>query len=199
MTKRFLTFLSFVFAVQASANDILIYKPNGSVVVPGYRTYFSNVYVPTEKNLEVLMRIKQAVTFVNPISFTSESSSGSALVCRMSYPIYAPGKISFESFIEGALYTELNKAMLLKPDASLQIKGRLDAIDFSSFGSGKWTVQATFSAEGKEPLTVKHEYAYPISGGAVRACGEVTSALVPAIQEFLYALYSHPGFVDLVK
>ena len=157
MTTHFFAFLSLVFSVQVAASDILIYKPSGSIVVPGFQTYFSNVYVPPVKNLELLKQIKSAVTFVNPISFTSESASGSALICRMSYPIYAPGKIPFESFIEGALYTELNQAELLKPDASSQIKGRLDAIDFSSFGSGKWTIQATFSAEGKEPLTVKHE------------------------------------------
>lgn len=167
--------------------------------MPGFRTYFSNVYVSPEKNLEVLKQIKSAVTFINPISFSSASPSGPALVCRMSYPIYAPGKMPFEAFIEGALNAELNQAELIKPDALSQIKGQLDAIDFSSFGSGKWTIQATFTAEGKEPLTVKHEYAYPVSGGAVRACGEVTNALVPAIQEFLYVLYSHPGFVDLAK
>ena len=199
MTKQLFTFLSLLLSVQAIASDILIYKPSGSIVVPGFHTYFSNVYVPPVKNIELLKQIKSDVAFVNPISFTSDSPSGTALVCRMSYPIYAPGKIPFESFIEGALNTELNQAGLINPDATSPIKGRLDAIDFNSFGSGKWTIHATFSVEGKEPLIIKHEYTYPVSGGAVRACGEVTTALVPAIQEFLYVLYSDPGFVGLAK
>lgn len=199
MTKQFITFLSLVFAVQASANDILIYKPSGAIVVPGFRNYFSGIYIPPEKNIDLLKQIKNIVPFINPVSFSTESPVNASLICRMSYPVYAPGKIPFESFIEGALNTELIQAGLMKSNAQSQIQGRLDAIDFSSFGSGKWTIQATFSAEGKAPLTLKHEYAYPVSGGAVKACSEVTNALVPAIQDFLYVLYSHPGFTDLAK
>lgn len=198
--KQLFILLFLTVSVQAIANDIFIIKPSGStVMVPGFRTYASNGYVPAEKNIELLKQVKSTISFVKPITLSSASPGNASLFCRVSYPVYAPRKIPFESFIEDALNTEIAQAGLMATDSSHTIKGRLDEFDFSSFGSGKWTIQVTFSIEGKDPLTVKHEYSYPVSGGAVAACGEVTNALVPAIQEFLYALYSNPRFVDLSR
>jgi len=198
--KQLFTLLFLVLSVQAIADDILIIKSGGStVMVPGFRTYASNGYVASEKNIELLKQVKSTISFVKPITLSSASPGNASLICRVSYPVYAPRKIPFELFIEDAVNTEIEQAGLMATDSSHTIKGHLDEFDFSSFGSGKWTIQATFSAEGKEPLTVKQDYAYPVSGGAVAACGEVANALVPAVQEFLYALYSNPRFVDLSR
>ena len=75
----------------------------------------------------------------------------------------------------------------------------LDEFDFSSFGTGKWTIQATLSAEGKSPLVVKNEYTYPVSVGAVPGCKDVMNALVPGIEAFLFTLYSDPRFDEFAQ
>jgi hypothetical protein len=72
-------------------------------------------------------------------------------------------------------------------------------MDFSSFGTGKWTIEAKFGVEGKEPITVKHVHTYSVSMGAVNGCGDVSRALVPALQGFLMAVYSDAGFKALIK
>ena len=44
---------------------------------------------------------------------------------------------------------------------------------------------------------VKNEYSYPVSGGAVAGCADVTKALAAGVESFLNKLYSDPRFGEL--
>jgi hypothetical protein len=198
--KKIIAIILFGCSLQAIAGDVSIITRRGSLIsLPGYRTYTADIYSPAEKNIELLNELKKTTTPIKISAFTATTPGISKLVCRASYPVNTPDKIAFESFIEGALRTEFSQTGLGTEDAPRQIQAHLDEFDFSSFGTGKWTIKATFTTEGKEPVVIKHEYTYPLSFAAGKACGDVTNALVPAVQSFLFAAYSDPHFVRLIQ
>jgi len=201
MMKALLVLLSLLsLSLSVAAGDIEIARPGrGAIMVPGFRTYAANGYAPSYQNLDVLKELRNKIAPLKPITFTSIPGQANFLLCRASFPVYAPNKTSFPSFVEGALNMELAQAGLITEDAARGIQGRLDDIDFSSFGSGKWTLRATFSVEGKEPVTIKHEFAFSVSAGAVAGCTDVTNALTPAVEGLLLALYSDPRFIGLAQ
>jgi hypothetical protein len=196
MLKYFLAILVSLICTQVSASDFLVY-PRGftkpGVYVPGFHTYFSDKYTSSDRNVSLLKTIKKDLVPVRIADFGSNAPGKASMVCRASYPVHTPGKIPFEAFIAEAMKAELSEAGLYS-ETGAEITANLNAIEFASFGVGKWTIEATFAVEGKEPLKVKHETTYPVSFGAVAACDDVTQALVPAIQEFLYQFYSSPQF-----
>ncbi len=200
MTKIILTALLCLlsFPSQADTVDFFLKVGGRTTFVPGFHTYFSGQYVAPEKNLSLLREIKEKISIVKISDFTANDPDMATLICRMSYPVYAPEKIPFVAFVAGALKDELSKAELYSLDSGVELSGRLNSINFESFGSGKWTIAATFSVPGKEPVVVKHETPFSIPFSAVRACGQVKDNLVPAIQEFLFAVYSDSKFQELL-
>jgi hypothetical protein len=186
------------FLAGAADNEVL-YLPGGkTLVVPAFRIYIATGYTPSERNLERLKELKANATAPRLVTFDPAKNNKNMLLCRGSFPVYAPNKTPFASLIEAALNLELTGSGLSPPDAP-RIQGTLDEFDFSSFGGGKWKISATFSVEGKAPVVIKQEYSYPVSAGAVGGCGDVMNALVPGIESFLLKLYSDPRFVDLVQ
>lgn len=185
-----------------AANDIILY-PNGvgrpGVYIPGFRTYSANAYSPSAQNVALLRDLKQAFPSIRIAGFSSYAPGETTLVCRLSYPVFLPGKMPYEVYLAEAMRAELMEAGIYAEDASVGLNGHLVAMDFSSFGTGKWTIEATFSVEGKEPVTIKHEYSYSVAAGAVQACNDVSRALVPAMQDFLHVVYSDPRFKDLLR
>ena len=131
---------------------------------------------------------------------TSDASKNNAalLMCRMSYPVYGPGKTPFASLLEAAANLELAGSGLSVPDAP-RVQATLDEFDFSSVGGGKWTLRTTLRSPDRDPLTVQHVHTYPVSAGAVAGCNDVTNAMVPAIESFLHALYADARFVELMQ
>ncbi|MBS1190549.1 MAG: hypothetical protein H6R10_2341 [Rhodocyclaceae bacterium] len=203
MRKYLLLLAQLICLDQATAaNDIVLY-PNGvsrpGIYIPGFRTYSANPYSPSAENVALLREFKQAFPPMRIAGFSSYAPGEASLVCRLSYPVYLPGKIPYEAYLAEAMRAELLEAGLYAEDASVGINGHLVAMDFNSFGTGKWTIEATFSIDGKEPIAIKHEYTYSVAAGAVRACNDVSRALVPAMQDFLHAVYSNPQFKDLLR
>ena len=186
------------FVSQAADNEVL-YLPGGkTLVVPAFRIYIATGYTPSERNLERLKELKVNATVPRLVTFDTTKNNKSMLLCRGSFPVYGPNRTPFASLIEAALNLELTGSGLSAPDAP-RILGTLDEFDFSSFGSGKWMIGATFSVDGKPPVVIRQEYSYPVSAGAVGGCGDVMNALVPGIESFLLKLYSDPRFLDLVQ
>lgn len=184
---------------QTNTGDFFLTLPGKSAIfVQGFRTYFAGEYVAPEKNLAVLREIKPKVSAVRIADFTANDPDMKTLVCRLSWPVHAPAEIPYAVFLAGAMRDELTKEGLYSATDGIEISGRLDSINFESFGSGKWIIAATFSAPGKEPVTVRHETTFPVSFIASSACGKVRDNLVPAMQEFLFAVYSDERFLALL-
>ena len=132
------------------------------------------------------------------VAFDASKNNAAVLMCRMSFPVYGPGKTPFASLLEAAANLELAESGLAAPDAP-RAQATLEEFDFSSFGGGKWTMRATLTLSGKEPLTVRYVHPYSVSAGAVAGCTDVTNAMVPAIESFLHALYADARFLDLMQ
>jgi hypothetical protein len=185
----------------AAADNELIFLPGGRALsVPGFRMYIATGYTPSERNIELLKEMKAKTPSLKLVAFDSTKNNTNMILCRGSFPVYGPNKTPFASLVEAAVNMELAGSGLSAPDAP-RIQATLDEFDFSSFGTGKWIIRATLSAEGKAPLVVKHEYAYPLSltGGAVGSCNAVVDALVPGIESFLHTLYSDSRFVEIAQ
>lgn len=183
-----------------AADDIILY-PRGmdrpGLYIPGYRTYSSAPYINSPRNVAALQELKQTLPTVRLSGFSSSSPGKTSLACRLSYPVYFPGKAPYEIYLAEALRAELFEAGLYDDRLGVPIAGHLVTMDFSSFGSPKWIVEATFSVPEKEPIAIKYEYPFSVGSGAARACGDTSIALVPAIQGFLLTVYSDPKFKAL--
>lgn len=203
MHKYLLLLVQLICLGQAYADTDYILYPKGTakpgIYIPGPRTYVANVYSPSAENVALLRELKQAFPSVRIAGFSSYAPGEATLVCRLSYPVYLPGKIPYEAYLAEAMRAELQEAGLYAENALIGLNGHLVAMDFNSFGTGKWTIEAKFSVEGREPITIKHEYTYPVAAGAVSACGDVSRALVPAMQDFLHVVYSDPQFRNLFR
>lgn len=184
---------------ETYSGDFFLNMPGkGMRYFEGFRTFFAGEYVAPEKNLALLREIKDRVPRIRIADFSADDPEMATLVCRMSWPLHAPAKLPYAMFLAGAMRDELTREGLYSSTDGVEVTGRLDSMNFESFGSGKWKIAATFSVEGKTPVTVKHETAFPVAFGAAGACRSVRDNLVPAMQEFLFAVYSDPQFQALL-
>lgn len=173
------------------------FLPGGRALsLPSFRVYIASGYSPSEANIEALKALGTKVPSLKLVNFDATKNNKNMMLCRGSFPVYGPNRTPFASLVEAAVNLELAASGIAPPDAP-RIDATLDEFDFSSFGSGKWTIHATFAAAGKAPVTLKHEHSFPVSGTAVSGCTDVMNALVPGIAAFLSKLYSEPGFVAL--
>lgn len=195
----FCTIFLFFISLQAQASDFILKIGSSELFVPGFRSYFSDEYVVPEKNSVLLRGLKPIISPLRVIDFTSSKPGMTTLWCRGSYPVYAPAKIPYEVFLAGAIKSELTKSDLYSVETGVPLSFDLKLIDFDSSGAAKWTIEATFSVPGKESVTIKNETPFEVSFSASRACGQVKVALVPAIQEFLFHVYSNSKFQELLQ
>ena len=191
--KKLLALLLLPLSLQSPAAD----RPPNAISIPGFRTYVASGYVPSEQNISFLKEMKDTAAGLRLITFDTSRNNVAMLMCRLSFPVYGPGKTPFASLLEAAANLELAESGLAVPDGP-RVQATLEEFDFSSFGGGKWSIRATLTVPGKEPLTVWSVHSYPVSGGAVAGCTDVTKAMVPAIESFLHALYADVRFRELM-
>lgn len=182
----------------AADNDVLLLPGGKSIVVPAFRTYVATGYTVSEKNVAFLRELKEKLGTPRLVTFDIAKNNSNMLLCRGSFPVYAPNKTPFATLVEAAVNMELVAAELATPEAP-RIQASLNEFDFSSsmFSGGKWSINATFNAEGTPPLTVKNTYEYPVSYGAAEGCNKVMKALPAGIEAFLFKFYSDPAFLEL--
>lgn len=187
----FICTLSCMASVEAHAGA-------GIVVVPAFHQYFSAQYTPSDENLALLKELKPHLAPIKIAGFTSESYAKHYILCRMSYPVYTPDKMTFADLIAEAMKADLTAAGLYSEEQGVPLKGDLTDIDLDTLMHGKWKFEASLSVAGKSPLTFRHEFEYKTKGEAGAACGLARNAMIPAVQAYLYALYSDPGFQALI-
>lgn len=197
MTK-FVLLLQLLWPLGVFANNLIVYpygmaKP--SIYIPGFRTYSTSTYRTSSQNVAFLKELGQSLPQLRIAGFSATSPAETTRVCRLSFPVYLPGKVAHEVYLAESMRAELLAAGLYADTAPVALNGHLVSMDFSSVGTGKWVIEARFSVEGKEPVTIKHEHSYSIGIGAVQACGDVSRALVPALQGFLLAVGPVLNFV----
>lgn len=201
MTKYLLA-VPLLWACSALASDIVVYPhgtANPGIYVPGFRTYSTDSYITSRQNVSLLKELGHVIPQLRIAGFSSASPGETALLCRLSFPVYLPGKVAHEVYLAESMRAELSEAGLYADTAPVALLGHLVSMDFNSFGTGKWVLEARFFVEGKEPVTIKYEHGFPLGVLAVQACRDVTHALVPAMQGFLFTVYSDPKFQNLLR
>lgn len=97
----------------------------------------------------------------------------------------APGKSPVE-FIQGAMQDELFNAGVIDVQNGEVIKGRIEELDFNSFGTGSWDISLNVSSSHlPEGYTVSTNYKFKSSYSAINACQNVIDAFTPAVQELI--------------
>lgn len=185
-------------AAPAAGYDIFFLPGGKTIAVPAFRTYVASGYTPSPKNLEFLAKLKGQVTAPKLVTFDTTKNNKSVLFCRASFPVFGPNKTPFAALIEAAVNLELVASGLVEADAP-RLQATLDEFDFSSFGGGKWAIDATFRPEGKAPFTIKSVHTFPVSAGAGAGCGDVMKALPDGIEAFLMKLYADPAFAEALR
>jgi hypothetical protein len=173
------------------------YLPGGrTLVLPAFRVYMASGYQASQANVAKLKVVREKAPALSLVNFDANKNNNNLLFCRASFPVYGPNRTPFATLVESAVNIELATSGPVKEDGP-RIKATLDQFDFSSVGTGKWIIQATFTADGKEPLTVKHEHEFELSLAATKSCSNVTAALPAGLQSFLGKVYSEPKFALL--
>ena len=194
--------IAFLLLLLAALPSLAADRPapygTNTIYIPGFRTYMASGYAPSESNMALIREVSAKAAGLRLVAFDTSKNNAALLMCRMSFPVYGPGKTPFAALLEAAANLELAGAGRAVPDAP-RVQATLDGFDFSSFGGGKWTLRATLRSPGMDALTVEHVHAYPVSAGAVAGCTDVTNAMVPAIESFLHALYADVRFVELMQ
>lgn len=130
--------------------------------------------------------------FVSVGPFTSVEPGLSEIWCRINSPIRTPDRKPFAEYIRTALMDELRLAGALAEDGAVRLSGRLDRIDFDSW-EGKWHVAVTIQPGSGDSFVVEETYDFDTTWYAEAACDRVSLAFIPAVQNLIQKIMSHPA------
>lgn len=138
---------------------------------------------------------------VKPVSvakFESAKPGLNSITCRAAGPVTVES--SFESYIEKAFIEELKIAGLYDAASPVEIKGRLDEVDFNSnIGAGKWLLTLSLSSKSSPAYRVNSAYEFSTNFVADKACQQVAQNFGQAVQKLIGDAVSDPQFKGLIN
>ena len=166
----------------------------------GCSTYAADRY---SVSMDTHMALEQAVSSeqgqkIAVDDFGASNPGQTQIECRAVGPIKTPDNETFEAFVRKALVDQLQLADLYAPDAQGRIGGNLDEINFSSV-DGRWFLALTVTSGPGRRFTVREEYDYDTSFYGETACNQTAQALMPAVQNLILKVVSHPEFRRMVN
>ncbi len=167
--------------------------------IAGCSTYAADRYaVSMDAQAELKQIVPQSANQVIAIDrFTASEPGKTKITCRALAPIKTPDGQTFEAFVQQALVDQLRLAELHAPDAPIHIGGNLDEIGFSST-EGLWSLALTVTDNSGRSFSVREEYNYVTSWNGETACNQTAQALMPAVQNLIGKVVSHPTFEDMI-
>jgi hypothetical protein len=164
--------------------------------ITGCSTYTVNRYGISANNIEVMRSMDGLKFSVNKFSATNPGLN--QIQCRGAGTISTPNKESFESYITAALVSELKIAGIYSESSNIKIDGIIENLDFSSnVGAGKWMFDVIVSDNSGNSYKVKSLFDFSTNWFADKACQQVAQAFVPAVQNLIKDIISHPKFKSL--
>ncbi len=107
---------------------------------------------------------------------------------------------SFEEYIRKAFIADLDIAEVYSAAAPVTLTGRLDAIDFSSgLTDAAWDIALTISSSNGKSLSVDNHYSFAGNFVGEVACNQTAQALMPAVQDLIGKMITHPDFAALLR
>ncbi len=137
-------------------------------------------------------------TRVSVAPFTAAPGKGKReFSCRLAGPVRSPDGQPFQDYIRKALIDELRLAEAYAESGSPTIVGHLRDIAFSSF-EGIWRLTLDVQSDTGTSYSVSEVYAFGQTFVGVSACNEGARALLPATQNLIKKVVTHPKFSDLI-
>jgi hypothetical protein len=95
---------------------------------------------------------------------------------------------------------DLDIAEVYSAAAPVTLTGRLDAIDFSSgLTDAAWDIALTISSSNGKSLSVDNHYFFAGNFVGEVACNQTAQALMPAVQDLIGKMITHPDFAALLR
>jgi hypothetical protein len=117
--------------------------------------------------------------------------------CRL-VNISPPDRVTFASFLKNAVKEDLMMADMYAENANVELTGRLVNIDVNcAIGTGEWIIEMEFTKvapSSNEKFSVTNTYSFEGAYNGAVVFNNASLALVPAVQEFVKAVFSHPKF-----
>ncbi|HKZ73589.1 MAG TPA: hypothetical protein VJ011_05955 [Steroidobacteraceae bacterium] len=165
------------------------------LVASGCSTYAVPRYTNSADNVTALRSLRGQE--INVGTFSATKPGVNQISCRAVGPIKTPDGNSFEDFIRNALVAELKLAEVYSANAPVTLTGNVDQIDFSS-ASGNWDIRLTVTSSNGRSISVAEAYRFTSSFYGETACNQTAQAMMPAVQNVISKLVSHPEFGALV-
>jgi len=113
--------------------------------------------------------------------------------CRIVGPVVIPDGKTFAQYIKKALIDELKLAGNYDKLSPIRMSGLLKEVDFSST-SGTWYVVVQVKLNNGVSFEIHEEYDYRTAYIAQVACMNTARAFMPAVQDLVYKIITHPDF-----
>lgn len=174
----------------------LMITVSGLLILQGC-TFVVSPYSASFNNIEKMKAIDNKFATER---FSSNEPGKNTITCRGAGPVSTPNKDSYEDFIYEAFVSDLKLAGLFDSESSLKVKGNFKKIDFSSsIGNGKWFFIIDLISNSGKKIEVSSTYSFSTSFIGDRACQQVAGAFIPAVQQFIGDIISHPDFRELIQ
>jgi hypothetical protein len=169
-----------------------------AVALTGCSTYAAQRYSIAPANVAVLRTFRGQA--VNVGQFTAAKPDRTEISCRAAGPTKTPDGESFEEYFRKAFIADLDIAEVYSAAAPVTLTGRLDAIDFSSgLTDAAWDTALTISSSNGKSLSVDNHYSFAGNVVGEVACNQTAQALMPAVQDLIGKMITHPDFAALLR
>lgn len=157
-------------------------------------------YSNTPQNMRAVKTVAASSAPINIGKFTATNEGESKVMCRLATPIGTPDGVTFAKYIEDALSTELEMGNMIDPKSKITITGNLDNIYGSTvLGNAYWEFKIKVTSSNGKSIDVTSRYDYESSFSAYSACSEMQRSYLPAVQELVNKIVTHPNFGELLK
>ena len=163
------------------------------VMLAGCETFAVHQYPLSQRNIATIKRTMSVgeASSIAVGEFTAAAPGQSEISCGMNGQIRTPQQIPFEKYIRQAFIDDLKKAdaySLDQIEAGRVITGYLDNIKINA-KDGSWDIKLIIHFKSGETYTVLESYQIEDA-----SCEQSAAAFIPAIQELIYKIITHPTF-----
>ncbi len=167
-----------------------------ALTVQACSTYTADRYSMNSGNIVALKEFQGNDVSVG--DFTATEPGQTSASCRAVGPIATPDGESFENYVRNALIAEMQIAEVYSENSDTVITGHLNRIKPNSM-DGTWDISVTIASNSGASFTVEELFDYKTSWYGETACNQMAQALMPAVQNVITKIVTHPQFNELLN
>lgn len=156
-------------------------------------------YTNSAQNMRAVKTIAASAAPINISKFSATNEGESKVMCRLATPVGTPDGMTFAKYIEDALATELEMGNMIDPKSKITVTGNLDSVYGSTvLGNAYWEFKMKITSSNGKSFDIASRYDYESSFTAYSACSEMQRSYLPAVQELVNKIVTHPQFRELI-